>query len=247
MAGKLKQTYKKILKSPISMKILGFLIFCYMKFCYKTCKWNFEGLDRVYKEWDKNKNIILVCWHGRVILVPFIKKRSYKIDALVSLHNDGMLMANYLRLCNIGIIGGSSHRNSKRAAFSLMDNVLHNRSICIIPDGPQGPNMKMTPSPIYFAKKSKTPIVAVVFSMNKAKIATKAWDNMMIPKPFSKGTMCALGPYYIPKDATEKEMSAYALQIENDMNKTLLKLDKQYDIPKVEIGKAKKKKLKREA
>lgn len=246
MAKTLKNLSKKISKSPLFMKMAGFLIYCYAKLAYKTCKWECANYDKVYNIWDKYKNIILVCWHGRVTLVPFLKKKSYKIDALVSLHQDGMLMANYLKHCDIGIIGGSSNRNSKAAALNLMNKVLNEKSICIIPDGPQGPNMQMTQSPIYFAKKSSKPIVAIVYSMKNAKIMKKAWDQMLIPPLFSKGRFEVLGPYLISQDISEQEMLDYAKKIENDMNEALLNLDKEFGIPKVEIGKVSKKRLKKE-
>lgn len=246
MAGLFKKTSKKLLKSPIFLKILGFIIFCYARLAYLTCKWEFRNVDKIYKIWDENKSIILVCWHGRVTLVPFLKKKSYKIDALVSLHQDGMLMANYLKHCDIGIIGGSSHRNSRAAAVKLMNNVKKDQSICIIPDGPQGPNMKMTESPIYFAKKSAKPIIAVVYSMKKAKIIRKAWDQMLIPPLFSQGIFDVLGPYFIPEEATDQEMEEQQQKIQNDMNESLFNLDKECGIPKVELGKISKKKLKKE-
>lgn len=236
---------KKLLKSPLFLKMAGFLIFCYAKMAYKTCKWEFENIDKMYDVWNENKSIILVCWHGRVALTPFLKQKGYEIDALVSLHQDGMLMATYLKNCGIGIIGGSSNKNARGAAVKLMNNTKHDQSICIIPDGPQGPNMKMTDSPIYFAKKSSKPIIAIVYSMQKAKIMTKAWDQMMIPSLFSKGKFHALEPYYISPDASDKDMENLKHKIENDMNDALLELDKEFGIPKVEIGKVSKKRLKK--
>lgn len=238
---------KRILKSPRFLKIAGFLIFCYAKLAFVTCKWKFDGIDKIYEAWDKEENIIVISWHGRVTLVPFLKKKNYKIDALVSLHHDGMLMANYLKHCDFGVIGGSSNRKPYEAALKLMGNIKKNQaSIGIIPDGPQGPNMTMTPSPVYFAKKSGKPIFAVVYSMKNARIVKKAWDQMLIPPLFSTGTFKALGPYYVPSDITKEDMEQYAKKIENDMNKALLNIDKEYGLPKVEIGKVSRKKLKKQ-
>lgn len=223
-------------------KILSVLMYLYMKLVFVTCKWEFRGVDKIFKIWDKEKSIILVGWHGRVILSPFLKDKKYHMDALVSVHRDGIMMANYLKLCGMGIVGGSSNQNAKSAAVNLMNDLKSDRAIFIVPDGPVGPNMRMSISPIYFAKKAQKPLLGLVYSVKNSRIVKKAWDEMMIPHPFSKGIFQVVGPFYIPEDASEDQQKEYMKMVEDKMNEAILSIDKELGVPVVEIGKLHRKK-----
>lgn len=233
------------MQAPTTMKIIGYLAYLYSKFVFKTTKWDFHGLEKFYNTWEKEQSVVLIGWHGRILMAPCLKRKNFEIKALVSLHRDGLVMASYLKNHNIGIVGGSSSNNAKGAAINLMHTIQENTAIFIVPDGPNGPGMKMTQSPIYYTYKFQKPLFCVVYSVNKYKIFRKAWDQMMLPLPFSKGNITFLGPFYIPEDASEEELESYRLEIETKMNNTLLSIDKTLGVEKIEIGKSNSRKNKR--
>lgn len=245
MKKSIKKFLKDITKSEKFIKILSYLIYLYGKLVFKTCKWTYYGKEKFFNTWDKEKALIGVAWHGRVIMFPYLMRKDDKVNALVSLHQDGQIMANFLRLTKIDVIGGSTSQNAKGAAVNLMNSIKNNVLTYIVPDGPCGPNMKMTDSPIYFAQKSGKPIFAMVYSVKSHKLIKKAWDQMMLPFPFSSGIISFIGPFHIPADASKEELEKYKLEIETKMNNTLLEMDKKLGVEKVEIGKMKQRKHKR--
>ena len=150
-------------------------------------------------------------------------------------------MVRLLQAFGIGIIGGSTNQNASAAALSLMKTLRKNDSIAIIPDGPRGPSMHLSMSPLYYAQKTGKPIVGLGYSIKGAKIAS-SWDSMMLPLPFSKGITYATEPFYIPKDASGQDLEKYRLQIEEKLNKLTRQADEEMNIPYIKPGKEAKKK-----
>ena len=237
-----KKSLKKLLRSKIITHMISSLIYYYALLIGKTTKWQTKGINEFYAGWEKEKSLILIGWHGRAMLYPYFWNKKYPLNALVSLHQDGRLIAGFLEKCGLGTIGGSSNENAVGSARDLIESLQKDKAICIIPDGPKGPNMKLSKSPVYFAQKSGKPIYGITCSVKGSKIVHKAWDKMMIPLPFSEGICELIGPYYVPHNATEDELEKIRLQIETELNQTCFAADKQMGIEKILPGSTAKKK-----
>ena len=248
MLKKLKEKIKKITKSPKFIQFLGYALYYYSILVGKTTRWKIHGVEEMYKLWDKEKAIIAIIWHGRALMFPYFYDKKRPLNALVSLHNDGRIIAALLKKYKVKTIGGSTTKGGKEAALGLMSSLEKNHSIAIIPDGPTGPRMKMNESPLYFAKKSGKPIIGATYSIENSFIA-KSWDAMMFPFPFNKGIIYLTKPYYVPRNASKEEVEEIRQEIEDELNTLTHKADKQMGIPHVEIGiekKSKKKKKEKE-
>ncbi len=222
----LKTKFKQILKSTAVIRCLAFLIFVYSKFVGITCKWRFEGLEKTL-EATKDKNAIWISWHSRATMMPFFWNKYVKrrMSALVSPHQDGQIIANFLKWFGITPINGSTNENPRQSALSLMRDLVDGADLFISPDGPRGPRMRMKKSPIYFAKKTGKPIVFVSFSDSNALIIEKAWDKMMVALPFGKGFFIFSEPMYVPNDANDEELEKYRQKLEDIANELSIKCD----------------------
>ncbi len=228
----LKKKIKNITKSKLFMRFLSWLIYVYAQLVWKTSRWKIQGAAGLLKEWEKTQSIILIGWHNRVPLLPMMMKHAIgPMNALVSLHNDGRIIAGYLKKFNIGIISGSSNNNAKGAAVNIMHTLKENTSVTIIPDGPRGPRMKLSPSPVYFASKTGKPIFIMTYSQKGAKIIEKAWDKMIVPIPFSEGVFYISKPIYVPSDANEETLEEYRQLVEKTANALTWKADKETGLP----------------
>ena len=175
----------------------------------------------------KDTNAIIVGWHSRTTMLPFFwsKYVKKKLSALVSPHQDGQIIANFLRWFKIKSVNGSTNENPRQSALEMMREVLNGSNLFISPDGPRGPRMRMKKSPIYFAQKSGKPIYCVCFTTNKALIFEKAWDRTMIILPFGKGIFCVSEPIYVPKDINDEEFEQYRKKLEDIAIKQLIDCD----------------------
>ena len=224
---KIKDNIRKFLKSTPIIKCLSFVIYAYAVFAGKTTKWTLRGVDEFIKN-TQNSNMVLIGWHSRATMLPvfwntYIKKR---LSALVSPHQDGQIIAHFLKRFRIKPVNGSTNENARQGALALMRELLSGSNIFISPDGPRGPRMRLKKSPIYFAQKSGCPICCVSFSTNKALVFEKAWDKSMIVLPFGKGAFFISEPIFIPKNLTDDEFEEYRQKVEDIAIKQSIECDK---------------------
>lgn len=235
MSG-LKKSIKKISKSKYAYSIIGIVASLYARFIYLTSKIEVKNQDKVLKYLEANKPVIVTAWHSRLYLLHLAwYTKKHKLKALVSSHSDGRIISETLKRFGIGIISGSTNKNAKASALNIFKSLTkENSSVTIIPDGPRGPMAKAVISPIYFAKKTGTPICPLTYSSKKNKILEKSWDKFMVPKPFSKITLIYGDPIIIPKDTDEKEMEKYRLKLENNLNQITRQADIDVGITPIE-------------
>ncbi len=226
----LKKLFKKVTKGPLVISLISSLIYYYSRFIGKTTRWKMTGVKEFYQTWDKEKSLILTGWHGRALMFPFFWNKERPLNALVSLHQDGRLIAGVLEKYGFGTVGGSSNDNARGAAMELMRSLQKGESIGIIPDGPRGPRMKMTLSPLFYARKTGKPLFGITYGIKNNLIIKKAWDQMMIPLPFSKGIVRVTEPFYVPADASDEELETFRQKFEDLLNNACYETDRQLGI-----------------
>ena len=241
----LKHFFKKISQTKFILNLISLILYTYTKLVYKTTKWQIINRKSIIDIWESGQAFILVGWHGRALMSSAFRDCRCPLNALVSLHKDGQIIAGVLQRYGLGTIGGSSNKNAKAAALNIMNTLLDNTSVCIIPDGPRGPRMHMTESPIYFAHKTGIPIIGITCSVKKCKIIEKAWDKMMIPYPFNEGICRFSDPVYIPQEAKASDLKTYCKQIEDMLNQHSYEADKSMGLEPVLPGTERKKQHKK--
>lgn len=230
----LKPKIKKLLKHPLSIKAISLFMFMYAQFVGITTKWE------IRKDINNNENVpqpsILVGWHSRAVMLPFFwhKLTDKKLYALVSPHQDGQLIANFLKFYDIDPISGSTNEQSVHGALEIMRLLENKQNIFISPDGPRGPRMRMKKSPVYFASKTGFPIVFACYSTSKAFLIEKAWDKTMVALPFGKGVFTLSQPFYVPADINDEQLEEYRLSLENIANEITNTCDTETGRPLVE-------------
>ena len=222
-----KNLLKNILKAEAVIKSLSFLIFLYSKFAGATSKWVLTGFDRAMETADKS-NVIWVGWHARATMMPYFWNKFVKrrMSALTSPHQDGQIIANFLKWYNIEPVSGSTNEKARQGALEMLRDLMDGADLFVSPDGPRGPRMRMKKSPIYFAQKTGKPIICVCFSSNRALVIEKAWDKTMIALPFGNGVLGFSKPMYVPKELSEEEFEKTRIELENMANELSEKCDK---------------------
>lgn len=240
----LKDTFKKITKSHLAAEIISFAAYWYIRLLAVTTKWEIRNINNFYDNLEKYGSVIFIAWHGRMPMLPYFWDKRKVLKALVSPHRDGQMIVGLLRRFGIGNISGSSNENASGAAVSLLRELQSGTTIAIIPDGPRGPSMTMSHSPVYYAQKTGKPIIGVTYSIANSKIIEKSWDRMLFPKPFNKGICAVTKPFFVPHDASKEQLEIYRRQIEDELNNLTWELDKELGMPYIPKGTVPKKKRK---
>jgi lysophospholipid acyltransferase (LPLAT)-like uncharacterized protein len=174
----IKTKFKKIIRSFFYTKAGQELICClainYIKLVKLTSRTIIVGDEPAMDRFKNNQSLILLCWHHRIMMSPFIIKqiksvnKTGKFASLASKHGDGRFVGRIMEKCGVVNIAGSSQdgRKSSRGIdmhglkeiFRALKNEL---GLAITPDGPRGPAHKINGEVIKIAKLSGAPIVPI--------------------------------------------------------------------------------------
>ena len=218
---------KKIIKNFFVQHFLAFITFLYIKLVSATSVIVEKNTHNPEYYWNNNKPFILAFWHSQLMMISFCWKSNTKINILASGHSDGRfgaIVGNYFKLNNIQT-SSTEKTISLKPIFKLLKN---SNYIGITPDGPRGPNKKVSDGIIKISKTTQEPIIPVGYASSKFN-QLKSWDSFLITKPFSKCAFVWGESISIPKNCTENE-------IEELKNKLEIKINNCVDLAKKEIN-----------
>ncbi|MEM7056420.1 MAG: lysophospholipid acyltransferase family protein [Pseudomonadota bacterium] len=201
----------------------------YMRLVNWTTRWSIEGRENYDRALTGETGVIAVGWHGRLFMsvfwVPRGRQRRYTV-AMISNNRDGDLISALVARFGVVAVRGSTYDREKRRdkggveAFVGAEAALRDRKalIAITPDGPRGPRMRAQHGAARLSIVTRAPVQPITFSARKAKVLHN-WDRFMVPWPFGSGLQIygeTLNPPDRDDDAT---VAAYALQIEEELNR----------------------------
>ncbi|MBQ8294637.1 MAG: lysophospholipid acyltransferase family protein [Alphaproteobacteria bacterium] len=228
-----KGFWEPILSLGIFQWIVAVIMAIPIWFVYFTSVKRIKNIDVFYKY--RKKPAIFVFWHGRsLMLSPIICLGGMQAYAVASRHKDGRMMAKLQRLFGLRAIYGSSHKGGVsvlREGLRVLNK--GNFGICMSPDGPGGPSLRVQDGALYFAKMSGAPIIPVCYSAKRAWFQDR-WDRYLLALPFNKLTVNVGDPIFVPKKCSTAEFEAVRQQVENVMVAQVREMDAEFNHPIVE-------------
>ncbi|CRX37891.1 lysophospholipid acyltransferase family protein [Estrella lausannensis] len=202
-------------------RILGRIIKAAAALLTMTCRFELKGFDRFIKE-AKGRPAILALWHSKLSLAPALLTRHtpFNYAALISKSKDGEIIAEVI---NAYGIRGEAIRVAHSAKFGgligAIDRVRKGERVLVItPDGPRGPARQVKGGIVAMALKSGALIFPMGWTCDTC-WTLKTWDQMGIPKPFSKITV-SIGAPINPDELTDHEMAATLIKERIDLQET---------------------------
>lgn len=141
-------------------------------------------------------SLIFAFWHEYILFLPFVAPRSRKIDILISTHRDGLLASRVIRYFGLGTVGGSSHRQPRKAFLEMLSRLRSGVDIGITPDGPKGPRRELKDGVVELAYLGGKGVVCLCMKASRC-WRVGSWDRMAIPKPFSKVEFRMFAPVFV--------------------------------------------------
>ena len=235
--AKKKSLFKRAWKWFFGLGIIQWLIAIIIAtpiwLIYLTCRVKITNY-KTFKQY-RRKPAIFVFWHGRsMMLSPIIAVGRMRAFAIASHHNDGRIMAKVQRLFGLRPLYGSTSHGGMSVLRGGLRVLMDGRySLCISPDGPGGPSLRIQDGALYFSKMTGAPIIPVCFSASRAKFINR-WDRYLIAKPFSR-VKCVVGePVFVPRRASDEEFESVRKSLETYMVKTVHKMDSEFGYKPVE-------------
>jgi lysophospholipid acyltransferase (LPLAT)-like uncharacterized protein len=170
-------------------------------------------LERETTAVTKDKSVIYTMWHGRMwLLAARFPRRG--VGVLVSLSEDGEVIARILSRLSLVPVRGSSSRGGDEALRALEKWVSDGRSAAITPDGPRGPRHVAHMGAVALAARTGKPIVPLGAAASPA-WTLRSWDNFQVPKPGSRAVIAVGEPFYVPRS---DDLEPWRAQLETALN-----------------------------
>lgn len=204
------------LKKRLIIRLADLAFYALISLIGKTLR--YEVADRQYYDSiaENGKIPIYSFWHNRIFAGTYYF-RNRKIVVITSQSFDGEYIARFIMRLGYGAIRGSSTRGGIGALVEMIRLMRQGLPMAFTVDGPKGPKYIAKSGAVLLAKKTGNPLIP--FSVEVSKFWTvKSWDNLQIPKPFSRALVVFRKPIYVSNDADETE-------IENKRNELQSQLD----------------------
>ncbi len=175
--------YFKKFRNTILLKFAPQIIYFVLGILFFTCRKKFYA---DVKSDALPKPVIVVFWHGELLSVMkgyMLYRGSKNIDAMISNHKDGELVARVVSLFGGGAIRGSSTRGGVKALIQSFKTLGKKRDLGIALDGPKGPRHNVADGVVLISQKKSVPIVT--FNCKPTSYwQLNSWDKCVVPKPF---------------------------------------------------------------
>lgn len=159
-------------------------------------------------------------WHRSVIPATY-RFRNQGLAVMTSRSFDGEYIARIIQKLGFVAVRGSSSRGAVGALIGMRQQLEQGHGAVFTIDGPRGPRYIAKPGPVLLAKKAGVPVNCFYIAVERAWILN-SWDQMIIPKPFSRAAIYASGPMTVPADATDEQMTALHQQMQETLERCRL-------------------------
>lgn len=145
---------------------------------------------------NSNKAVIYAFWHGRMWLLAG-RLRDRGAGVLVSLSEDGEVIAQTLSRLGLHPVRGSSSRRGREGLQELEELLRDGRSVAITPDGPRGPRHQARMGAVALASRTGKPVVPLSAAARSC-WTFDSWDSFQVPRPGTRGVIVFGEPLYVP-------------------------------------------------
>lgn len=184
-----------------------------------------KGFENFETALHSGKSGINSFWHNRLFLMTYFWK-DRETAVMVSQSFDGEYISRTAQRFGFGVIRGSSTRGGSNALKQMLKLSEEGIEMTLTVDGPKGPKYKVKPGVINLAKQTGKPIFPILAEAKKF-WSINSWDNLQIPKPFTKAKIFFGEPVVVPKNADDNEFKAKQKELQRKLDE-LVEIGKQW-------------------
>ncbi len=156
-------------------------------------------------------------WHRAVFPASWMWRKR-RIVVMVSRSFDGEYIARIIERLGFGAVRGSSSRGGTGALLGMKSEIERGAAVAFTIDGPRGPKYVAKPGPVALAKATGLPMAAFYVALSNAWILN-TWDELMIPKPFSRALVRLSRRTPVPPNADDAQMQDYHAQLQTSLER----------------------------
>lgn len=212
-------------RQRVSIRAADLIFFLLISLIGKTIRFETEGWENFEQIGSDGKIPIYAFWHNRIFLATYFFRAS-DIVVITSQSFDGEYIARFIQRFGYGAVRGSSTRGGVGALVGLIRLMKKGLPAGFTVDGPKGPKYVAKTGAVLLAKKTGNPVMP--FSVETKNFwSLKSWDDLQIPKPFTRAKVFIAEPVYVEKDAGDEEIENKRSELQAKLDE-LVKIGKQW-------------------
>lgn len=189
-------------KERFLIRLADFAFYFLINLIGKTVRFETEGWENFEAIERAGKVPIYTFWHNRIFLGTYFFRRR-GIVVITSQSFDGEYIARFIQRFGYGAVRGSSTRGGVAALVEMIRLMKKGLPMGFTIDGPKGPKYVAKIGACLLAKKTGNPLMP--FAVEAEKFwQVKSWDNLQIPKPFTRARLIIAEPIYVAADANDE-------------------------------------------
>jgi lysophospholipid acyltransferase (LPLAT)-like uncharacterized protein len=230
-AKKIEEVYRRgslrryPLRQRIAIRLIDWTFYALIHLIGKTIRFDTEGWTNFEVIERSGKKPVMAFWHNRIFLATYYF-RGRGIVVMSSQSFDGEYIASFIQRFGYGVLRGSSTRGGIGALVEMIRLMREGLPMGFTVDGPKGPKYVAKSGACLLAKKTGNPIMPFIVEAEKY-WSVKNWDNLQIPKPFSRARVFIAESIHIEKDADEQRIEQYRQLLQTKLDE-LVELGKQW-------------------
>ena len=217
---------KRIADNPAVNRAAASLFGAWLRLAWATSRRDAEGWRDVAALIERYGAVIIVCWHQRIMLSPWMfDLRAAPCRSLTSAGRAGRLVGWIHRAFGYGTVPMPRGARGASEMRAVLGSLRQGVSIAIAPDGPRGPARVAKVTPIQWARAAQVPVVVFTFAGSRVWRWT-TWDRLHFPLPF--GRLVLLWRHWdreVPRRFTAAEGAALAAELGTFMDAVTAEAD----------------------
>jgi lysophospholipid acyltransferase (LPLAT)-like uncharacterized protein len=207
----------------IYTKAFSSFIYYFLMIYLSTLRLKTSNARNVTTLLERGETILLCAWHQQFFsaIRNFKRYGKYNPALMISRSRDGELISRVANRVGWKTVRGSSSKGGRTAMNAMIAHLKSNQLAAHILDGPQGPIGKVKPGAIKIAQDSGALIVPFYVQAENAWYV-RSWDQFMLPKPFSKVTLCFSNEITFTPCESSEEFERQIQQLEDKMKEWLV-------------------------
>ena len=191
--------------------------YIFIRLVASTLRYRVEAEPGAMSDGRHMQTAIWCFWH-RCVTPATWRFRRNKIAVMTSRSFDGEYIARIINKFGYGAVRGSSSRGAVGALLGMRRELKLGHPVAFTIDGPRGPRYVAKPGPVLLAKKTGVPIGCFYIAVERAWVLN-SWDQMIIPKPFSRAVLHISSPIHVPADAGDGQMAELHRQMQEALER----------------------------
>jgi lysophospholipid acyltransferase (LPLAT)-like uncharacterized protein len=198
------------------LSVISFAVYIVVRLIAPTLRYSVSCEENSPQSLEQ-RPFVYSFWHQCIFPAVYLW-RNLDIRVMSSTSFDGEFTARMIRRFGFVPVRGSSSRGAVRGLLGLRREIAQGYTVAFTIDGPRGPRFVTKPGPVLLARTSRVPMGVFHIALEKPWILN-TWDELLIPKPFSKALMRVGTLIPVPENLPAEEIESYNQQLQSALDR----------------------------